>query len=110
MRADCVNIGNSIKALRKARNISTEQLSEMTGISRSHLEKIESGGRRPGTDAYYKILDALGMEMVIKNDGKSVQEMCIARAREIFIKSTEEQAAFMIHVLESMVEKIDTLA
>lgn len=110
MRADCVNIGETIKALRKARNISREQLSEMTGISRSHLEKIESGGRRPGIDAYCKILDALGMEMVVKTDGNSVQEMCIARAQEIFIKSTEEQAAFMIHVLESMAEKIDTLA
>lgn len=109
MRADCVNIGETIKALRNARNISREELSEMTGISRSHLEKIESGSRRPGIDAYYKILDVLGMEMVIKTEGKSMQEKCIARAQEIFMNSTEKQAAFMIHVLESMAERIDIL-
>ena len=60
MRADCVNIGETIRELRIARNISREQMSEMTGISRSHLEKIESGVRRPGIDAYYKIMDVLG--------------------------------------------------
>lgn len=109
MRADCVNIGETIKALRKVKNISREQLSEMTGISRSHLEKIESGSRRPGIDAYYKILDVLGVEIVIKTEGKSMQEKCIVRAQEIFLNSTETQAAFMIHVLESMAEKIDTL-
>ena len=73
MRADCVNIGETIKALRNAKNISREQLSEMTGISRSHLEKIESGVRRPGIDAYYKIMDVLGVEMVMKAESKSIQ-------------------------------------
>ena len=109
MRADCVNIGETIRELRIARNISREQMSEMTGISRSHLEKIESGVRRPGIDAYYKIMDVLGVEMVLKNEGKSVQERCAARAQEIFMNSTERQAAFMIHVLESMAERIDPL-
>jgi transcriptional regulator with XRE-family HTH domain len=109
MRADCVNIGETIKALRNAKNISREQLSEMTGISRSHLEKIESGVRRPGIDAYYKIMDVLGVEMVMKAESKSIQEKCIVRAQEIFMNSTENQAAFMIHVLESMAEKIDAL-
>lgn len=77
----------------------------MTGISRSHLEKIESGVRRPGID----VMDVLGVEMVLKNEGKSVQERCAARAQEIFMNSTDRQAAFMIHVLESMAERIDTL-
>ena len=109
MRADCVNIGETIRELRIARNISREQMSEMTGISRSHLEKIESGVRRPGIDAYYKIMDVLGVEMVMKAESKSIQEKCIVRAQEIFMNSTENQAAFMIHVLESMAEKIDAL-
>ena len=78
-------------------------------ISRSHLEKMESGVRRPGIDAYYKIMDVLGVEMVMKAESKSIQEKCIVRAQEIFMNSTENQAAFMIHVLESMAEKIDAL-
>lgn len=109
MRADCVNIGETIRELRKARNISREQLSEMTGISRSHIEKIESGGRRPGIDAYYKIMDVLGMEIALKNEGKSIQEKCLARAQDIFLRSTEKQAAFMIQILEAMADGIDML-
>ena len=47
--------------------------------------------------------------MVMKAESKSIQEKCIVRAQEIFMNSTENQAAFMIHVLESMAEKIDAL-
>ena len=52
-----MNIGEAIKELRKAQNITKEQLSEKTGISVSHLEKIESGARRPGIDTYHRLLN-----------------------------------------------------
>ena len=38
MRADCVNIGENNRELRIARNMSREQMSEMTG-SASSLDK-----------------------------------------------------------------------
>lgn len=109
MRADCVNIGETIRELHIARNISREQMSEMTGISRSHLEKIESGGRRPGIDAYCKIMNVLEVEMVLKNKGRSVQERCAFRAQEILMNSTEKQAVFMVRILETMAEEIGAL-
>lgn len=109
MRGDGIDIGKKIRELRKEKDVSREQLSEMTGISRSHIEKIETGARRPGIDAYCRILDALNAGIVIISEGNSLQEQSAARAQEIFMNSTEKQAAFMIHVLESMAEKIDTL-
>ena len=39
MRTNSTNIGESIRTLRKARDISRKELSEIIGISISHLEK-----------------------------------------------------------------------
>ena len=48
MRTDSTNIGETIRLLRTTRNISRAEMAEKIGISMSHLEKIESGSRRPG--------------------------------------------------------------
>lgn len=107
MRTDSTNIGEAIKALRKVRNISKAELSEMAGISVSHLEKIESGARRPGMDTYQKILSILKMDVVMRNEMETVQEKCVIKAQEILMGSTEKQALFMVKVLECMSENID---
>ena len=52
MRTDSTNIGETIRILRRARNISRAEMAEEIGISMSHLEKIESGAKRPGIDTY----------------------------------------------------------
>ncbi|MEY8327078.1 helix-turn-helix transcriptional regulator [Lachnospiraceae bacterium 54-11] len=107
MRTDGTNIGETIKALRKARNISKMDLSEMVGISVSHLEKIESGARRPGMDTYQKIFAVLKLDVVVRNEMETVQEKCVAKAQEILMGSTEKQALFMLKILECMSENID---
>lgn len=56
MRMEGVKIGEAIKELRKIQNITKEQLSEKTGISVSHLEKIEAGSRNHGINTYQKLL------------------------------------------------------
>ena len=74
MRTDSTNIGETIRLLRTARNISRAEMAEKIGISMSHLEKIESGSRRPGIDTYQKILELLGADTVIRNQMETVQE------------------------------------
>lgn len=74
MRTDSTNIGETIRLLRRAQNISREEMAEEISISMSHLEKIESGTRRPGMDTYQKILSLLGADTVIRNQMKTVQE------------------------------------
>lgn len=65
MHTEDVDIGKAIKELRKVRNITKEQLAERTGISVSHLEKIEAGSRRPGIGTYQKLLNILDAEIFI---------------------------------------------
>lgn len=107
MRTDSTNIGETIRLLRRARKISRAEMAEKIGISISHLEKIESGARRPGIDTYQKILGALDADTVIRNKMETVQEQCVGKVQEIFMNSTESQVLFMTKVLESMAQNME---
>lgn len=109
MQTEGVNIGEAIRELRKKQNITKEHLAEKAGISVSHLEKIESGGRRPGMDTYQRLLKLLNADMVIRKEMETVQEKCAAAVRQILLNSTETQAIFMTHILETMAESMDTV-
>ena len=107
MRADSTNIGETIRLLRKARKTSRAEMAEKIGISISHLEKIESGARRPGIETYQRILEVLGADTVIRNKMETVQEQCAEKVQEIFMNSTESEALFMTKVLESMAQNME---
>ena len=95
--------------MRKARDITRKELSERIGISVSHLEKIESGARRPGMDTYQKILEVLKIDVVMCNEIETVQEKCAAKAGKILLNSTEAQALFMTKILECMAQNIEPM-
>lgn len=44
--------GKEISILRRMRGMTRIELAEATGISDSHLKKIESGTRQPGMNTY----------------------------------------------------------
>lgn len=89
MRTDSTNIGETIRLLRTARNISREEMAEQIGISMSHLEKIKSGSRRQGMDNCQKIWRLLGADTVIRNQMETVQEQCAEKIQEILMSSME---------------------
>ena len=107
MRVNSMNIGEAIRILRTMRNISRTDMSEMIGISVSHLEKIESGARRPGIDTYWKILEVLKVDMVIRNEVETVQEQCAMEVQGILLSSTETQALFLTKLLEFMIQNME---
>ena len=104
MHMDNANIGNTIRKLRRARNISKAELSRMAGISVSHLEKIEAGSRRPGIETYQKFLEIMKFDIRMRNDSETTQEKCAVRAQEILMKSTAKEALYLIKILECMSE------
>ena len=62
-----------------------------------------------GIHTYQKIVSALGMEIVIRNEEDTVKGSCIAKAQEILMNSTETQAIFMTCVMEAMAKYIGTV-
>ena len=103
------NIGDTIKILRETKGMTQTELSEAAGISESHLKKIEAGTRQPGISTYKKIIEIIEMEIVIKNDKKSVKGGCLERTQNILLNSTDEQALFLTRLLEFIVENRESL-
>ena len=55
-------LGKRIKEIRLSKNLTQEQLGELTGIGASSLSKIESGIYHPSDDNLEKISSALDVE------------------------------------------------
>ncbi|MCI4186299.1 XRE family transcriptional regulator [Dickeya dianthicola] len=54
-----INIGKKIKQLRMTRNISLNELSRLSGVSKAALSKLESGNSNPRVDTLDAIASAL---------------------------------------------------
>lgn len=103
---ESTDFGLTIRSLRKTKGMSRVELADVTGISESHLKKMENGDRRPGLETYRKIMEALEANVTIRNASGTVKGDCAARAQKVFLESTEAQAVFLIQVLEFMAQNI----
>lgn len=56
-----MNIGETIKILRKEKNIKQLDLAESSGISQTYLSQIEKGTKTPTIDVLEKISTNLGL-------------------------------------------------
>lgn len=109
MYIEYTNIGETIRALRKANRMTKAELSEKVGISESHISKIETGVRRPGINTYQKIMELFGADLVVRSKEDSIKEKCAAKAQHIVLNSTDTQALFMIKMLESIAKNIEVV-
>jgi quercetin dioxygenase-like cupin family protein/DNA-binding XRE family transcriptional regulator len=58
-----VNIGDRLRELREARNISMRSLATKSGLSANALSMIERGRASPSVSTLYKLADALGVSI-----------------------------------------------
>ena len=54
-----MNVATRLRKLRKARNISQEDLAMIAGVHRGHVARLESGERTPRLDTLEKLAAAL---------------------------------------------------
>ncbi|UJW77659.1 helix-turn-helix domain-containing protein [Rhizobium sp. SL42] len=60
-----LEIGQLLKAARKARQLTQEQVAEMAGISRPRYREIETGSSAARTTTLVNIARALGLELML---------------------------------------------
>jgi transcriptional regulator with XRE-family HTH domain len=76
-----LQFGEQIKLARLRRDLSMEQVSERSGISRSTLSKIEKGASSVSMASYVQVLFVLGLDndllLVAKDDtlGRKLQDL-----------------------------------
>lgn len=61
-------MGKKIAQLRKERGLTQDQLSQMTGLDRANIAKIENGRYNTGIDIIGKICDALECRIELKEE------------------------------------------
>jgi transcriptional regulator with XRE-family HTH domain len=59
-----MNVGLRVKQLRKMRNMTTKELSNLCGVSQSTISKLENGNRIPDIPIIEKICDALNITLL----------------------------------------------
>jgi transcriptional regulator with XRE-family HTH domain len=78
-----VNVGERLRDLREARNISMRTLAARSGLSANALSMIERGKASPSVSTLYKLADALGVSIT------SFFATDIERKQVVFLKSDE---------------------
>ena len=68
------NIADNLKRIRKARNLSLDMVSELTGVSKSMLGQIERGESNPTVTTIQKIVEGLkiSFEQLLYNKAETV--------------------------------------
>lgn len=102
-----LSLGDNIRILRLTKGKTVEELAEDIGISESHLKKIEAGTRQPSMATYQRIVEVLGIKMVIDNQEKTVKEKCLAKAQNILLDKTESEVKYLVRVLECAADNLD---
>lgn len=92
-----VNVGQRLRELREARNISMRALAARSGLSANALSMIERGRASPSVSTLYKLADALGVSITaFFNSG-------IEKKQVIFLKANERtHVAFPRGVFEGL--------
>jgi len=92
-----VNIGDRLRELREARNISMRALATRSGLSANALSMIERGKASPSVSTLYKLAEALGIS-ITSFFGSDAE-----RKQVVFLKAEERtRASFTRGVFEAL--------
>lgn len=58
-----MDISKRLKDIRKSKDISVYKLSQLSGVSETHIRDLERGDRNPSLDTIDKIATALGLSL-----------------------------------------------
>ena len=64
-----INLGDTIKRLRVEQKLSQQELADLAGVHRTHINRIENNQRSPRFEDVVNILECLGYHILFsKND------------------------------------------
>ena len=58
-----MDIAERLKTVRKSKNISVYKLSQMSGVSETHIRDLERGDRNPSFDTLTRLVKPLGLTL-----------------------------------------------
>lgn len=100
-------LGKLVKATRIAKQLSQQELSDLTGISVKSIGKIEKGTMNPSIVILERLIPALGISLdeLIAPDGNETDED-IQTITRIFKTSSEKARRIMLNTMETLAHQL----
>lgn len=101
-----LNIAERLKNVRETKNISVYKLSQISGISETHIRDLECGKRNPSFDTLSRLAKPLGLslaDMVKENDEVSYLNNEEKELVECFRMLSENKADALLQFLKTLV-------
>ena len=61
-----MSIGNKIADARKEKNLTQEQLAQVTGINQANISRLENGTANPSLRTLKRLAEGMGMELKLE--------------------------------------------
>lgn len=101
-------IGQRIKAIRKKRGLTQEQLAELADISPQHCSGIETGGAKVSLPALVRLCNALGAtpDEILMDSVKQATLVYRRNVAEVFADASPDELFLMLAQAESIKEAV----
>lgn len=102
-----MHIGKRLGDLRRAKNLTSEQLAELCGIDNTHIRHIESGSSSPSLGLLIRLCTALKVSpYYFLQDCIELDEDGVSRAREL-MKAFPELSLQKAYAVEDIIKVLD---
>ena len=101
-----MDIGEKLKSLRKAKEISVYKLSQLSGVSETHIRDLGRGVRNPSFDTLSRIAAQLGIslsELINESDEISFLNEREKELLEYFRLLSNDKADGLLYFLKTLV-------
>lgn len=102
-----MDIAGRLKSVRKSKNISVYKLSQMSGVSETHIRDLERGDRNPSFDTLSRLAEPLGIslaELFNESEGAVYLDEKETELLKYFRLLSEEKADGLITFLKTLVK------
>ena len=101
-----MDIAKRLKTVRKSKNISVYKLSQLSGVSETHIRDLERGDRNPSFDTLTRLAEPLGLTLSdLFNESGEVAYLNSAEKElvECYRMLPEDKASAFLQLIKTIV-------
>lgn len=100
IKMDYKDLGKRLKAERKKKNITQEQLAEMVDCSSAHISHIETGNTIPSVEMLVTIINKLGIssDAILCDSVRKADHVYKDELNELFMDCSENEVKYIVEM------------
>lgn len=106
---DYYDVGQRIRKIRKARELTQEQLAEKVDISVTHMCHIENANTKMSLSIFVKIAEALEVQTdaLLYDEPRETTSRALGEIAEVFDRCTADQARVIAEIVRTAKQSMD---